>query len=218
MFAAMISSDETVAFLLSKGASPDLMDSLNQTALALAASQSHCSSTINLLAPVTKMGIGNVLGKLALFQAEMTPSVTDLVRRAFSDAMAFKPGSFKEFQNALDYATKCGAAGMVKEMTKPLLTMNILLPSTANLLLKNAVESDNAETVGAILPLVREVSSENTVLALTRGRSDVVKLFGLGEDERSTEVAKKSLKAAIVNRTASIESRLPKSVEFTYES
>ena len=58
---------------------------------------------------------------------------------------------------------------------------------------------------------------ENLALALIRGRADVVNLFGLGEDERSTEAAKKRLKAAIVNKTASIENRLPKSVEFPYD-
>merc|ERR1711911_201483 len=42
--------------------------------------------------------------------------------------------------------------------------------------------------------------------------------MGLGEDKRSTEAAKKRLKEAIVNRTASIENRLPKSVEFPYDN
>ena len=72
-----------------------------------------------------------------------------------------------------------------------------------------ALKSDNTETVEVILAFVRDVSSENLALALTRGRADVVNLFGLGEYERSTEAAKKRLKAVIVNKTASIENRLP---------
>ena len=49
MSAALGAADETVAFLLSKGASPDLMDKDGQTALVFAI-YSSCSSTIDLLA------------------------------------------------------------------------------------------------------------------------------------------------------------------------
>ena len=61
--------------------------------------------------------------------------------------------------------------------------------------------SDNAETVQVVLAFVNNVSSENLALALTRGRADVVNLFGLSEDERSIEDAKKMPNAAIVNKT-----------------
>ena len=64
MYAALGSADETVAFLLSQGADPDLMDKDGQTALA-AAIQTLCSSTIDLLAPVTQKGLGLVLFFLA---------------------------------------------------------------------------------------------------------------------------------------------------------
>ena len=55
MHAADGASDQTVAFLLSKGASPDLMDKDGDTALVYAI-QTSCSSTIDLLAPVTQKG------------------------------------------------------------------------------------------------------------------------------------------------------------------
>ena len=51
MYAALRASDETVAFLLSKGALPDIMDTHNRTALE-AAIQFNCSSTIDMLARV----------------------------------------------------------------------------------------------------------------------------------------------------------------------
>ena len=67
MFAASDAADETVAFLLSKGANPDLMDKNGQTAITLAI-QTMCSSTIDLLAPVTQKGLGEALGNLAIWQ------------------------------------------------------------------------------------------------------------------------------------------------------
>ena len=56
MYAASRAADETVDFLLSKGASPDLLDYINRTALA-SAIQNKCSSTIDLLAPMTMKGL-----------------------------------------------------------------------------------------------------------------------------------------------------------------
>ena len=50
MSAAIQAADETVVVLLSKGASPDLMDNYNATALEHAI-QSKCSSTITLGKP-----------------------------------------------------------------------------------------------------------------------------------------------------------------------
>merc|ERR1719264_2120099 len=57
MGAALGGADETVAFLLSKGADPDLMDNNGDTAL-VAAIQFQRLSTIDLLAPVTQKGLG----------------------------------------------------------------------------------------------------------------------------------------------------------------
>ena len=72
MEAAAVGADETVALLLSKGADPDLMNSYYHTALTCAI-YSQCSSTVALLAPVTKKGLEGVafegaLATLALWQ------------------------------------------------------------------------------------------------------------------------------------------------------
>ena len=96
----------------------------------------------------------------------------------------------------VDQAAKNGAASMIEILTAGW-NRNTLHPSHANKLLQIALKSDDAKTVQIILAFVHDVSSENLALALARGRSDVVKLFGLGEDERSTEAAKKRLKAEI---------------------
>ena len=74
MSAALGAADETVAFLLSKGASPDLMNKHGQTAL-VAAIQTLCLSTIDLLAPVTQKGLAEALINLATWQTELTLSL-----------------------------------------------------------------------------------------------------------------------------------------------
>ena len=81
MSAAQGAADETVAFLLSKGASPDLMDNRGHTALVHAI-HSKCSATIDLLAPVTKKALGSVLYNLATFQPDLTPAVKELLECA----------------------------------------------------------------------------------------------------------------------------------------
>ena len=206
MLAAWGGADETVAFLLSKGASPDLLNNHGQTALVLAI-HAMCSSTIDLLAPVTQKCLDSALRNLAAWRTELTPAVKELLIRASSDEEALITGVI--------WASKMGAASMLKILTNGW-DKNTLDPSLANNFLQIALKSDNADTVQVILTLVSEISSENTNLALTRGRADVVKLFGLGEDEGNREAAKKKLKEAIVNKTASIENRLAKSVEFSY--
>ena len=81
MFAAAHAADETIAFLLSIGASPDLVDNANNTAL-LEAIHSSCSSTIALLAPVTRKGLEQAIEVLAQEQtARLTPAGEDLVKR-----------------------------------------------------------------------------------------------------------------------------------------
>ena len=72
------------AFLLSKGADPDLMDNDGDTAL-VAAIQFQRLSTIDLLAPVTQKGLGRALQCLAISQTELTPAIKKLLERASSD-------------------------------------------------------------------------------------------------------------------------------------
>ena len=78
MHAALGAADETVAFLLSKGASPDLMDKKGNTALVFAI-QNLCSPTIDLLAPVTQKGLGSALMALAIWKAMLTPGVKNII-------------------------------------------------------------------------------------------------------------------------------------------
>ena len=89
MIAAFGGADETVAFLLSKGADPDLMCNNGDTAL-VAAIQSQRLSTIDLLAPVTQKGLGRALQWLAISQTERTPAVEGLLERASSDDDALR--------------------------------------------------------------------------------------------------------------------------------
>ena len=84
MLTAFEAADEAVAFLLSKGADPDLMDEEGRTAF-VAAIQTKCSSTIDLLAPVTQKGLGLALVNLATWGVELTPAVKKLLIRALSD-------------------------------------------------------------------------------------------------------------------------------------
>ena len=84
MQAALRAADQTVAFLLSKGADPDLMNKDGHTAL-VAAIRSKCSSTIDLLAPVTQKGLGLAQVNLAKWQTELTPAINELLVRASTD-------------------------------------------------------------------------------------------------------------------------------------
>ena len=63
MFAAAKGANETVAFLLAEGASPDLMNNYNGSALETSI-QRKCSSTIDLLALVTTKGLDEALDNL----------------------------------------------------------------------------------------------------------------------------------------------------------
>ena len=82
MEAALKASDETVSSLLSWGADPDKTDANGNTAL-IAAIQSKCSTTINLLAPKTKANLGGALSLLAMFKVDlMTGEPKKLVERA----------------------------------------------------------------------------------------------------------------------------------------
>ena len=87
MSAALIASDETITFLLSWGANPDKTDTDGRTALIFAI-QSKCSTTINLLAPVTKENLGGALGYLARDKVPITEEVKQLFERAARDREA----------------------------------------------------------------------------------------------------------------------------------
>ena len=109
MCAATNAADETVAFLLSKGASPDIMKRDNLTALGVAI-QHNCSSTIDLLAPVTTKGLDRAVSLLATYRTKLTPAVEDLLRRAASDRNVVRVG--------VTLAARFGAASMLKILTQ----------------------------------------------------------------------------------------------------
>ena len=98
-----MAADETVAFLLSKGADPDLMNKDGKTALQHAI-YSKCSSTIDILAPVTRKGLGGAVASIAFYQTELTPAVEDLLRRSALDQEALRKG--------VANAAQVGAASM----------------------------------------------------------------------------------------------------------
>ena len=134
MQAALRAADQTVAFLLSKGADPDLMNKDGQTALVYAI-QTMCSTTIDLLAPVTKKGLGLALSNLAIWQTELTPALKELLVRASSDKDALRMG--------LIHASGLGASSMLKILTNGW-DRNTLNPSDANYLLQLALETDKS--------------------------------------------------------------------------
>ena len=108
MEAAQSGSDETVVFLLSKGADPNLMNNKGQNALDFAI-QSMCSSTIDLLAPVTQKGLGSAIQCLAIWQTELTPAVKELLIRTSSEMETLVKGVVE--------AAGMGATSMLKIMT-----------------------------------------------------------------------------------------------------
>ena len=110
MYAALTAADETVTFLLSKGADPDLMAGDNGNTALECAISSQCSSTIALLAPVTKKRLGDALANMALQKTELTPAVEHLLKRTCRlDEVAAEVG----LVNAVHY----GATKMLKILT-----------------------------------------------------------------------------------------------------
>ena len=211
MHAADEAADETVAFLLSKGADPEIMDDREWTALTYAI-DSKCPTTIDLLAPATRKCLKKSIQFLATRRAEQTPAVTELLRRAALDKDTARMG--------LDFAAKFGATGMLKLLLEG--WHKNTLPPSADVhaqcpLLRFALLSDNVETVKAVLSFTSSVCSHNISFALTRGRTDMIDLFGLTEDNE-IENSKLKLKEEIMNKTAPVEDRIPKCVEFQYDN
>ena len=229
MQAALHAADETVALLISRGADPNATDSKGNSAL-IAATISGCESTVSLLDPVTTIAEEKALRSLAEHQLKLTPPVADLVRRAAERHMRRECGCSGIFFSrgcsairGLDYATAHGHSGMVEILTrgwqKGDLDPDGMDHGIANLMLKEAVMSDSAETVSVILNLMvsGSVAAENIILATKRGRADVVNLF-FGSDKEEETAAKLELREKIMDGSAEVDLRLPKSVEFRYEN
>ena len=106
MSAALHASDQTISYLLSLGASPNVTDVENRTAL-MDAIESRCVSTINLLAPVTKMNLEGALELLAS-SCIITDEVTTLVQRAAQEREVAVKGLFS--------ASKFGSIAMIHRL------------------------------------------------------------------------------------------------------
>ena len=211
MYAASRAADEAVAFLLSKGANPEIMDKVEMTALAHAI-LSGSPSTVSILAPVTRKSLDEAIKFLAIKDTELTPEVSDLLRRE-------NTGKW------LHIAATYGATGMVNILTEcwmrnalpPVVAEKCIDPDQCHLL-KHALMSDNAASVETILNHTSSICSTNICFALKRGNSDVINLLGMGEDEKTIEANKLQLKEDIMDRAAKVADRIPKCVEFHYDS
>ena len=212
MAAALAGADETVSLLLSKGANPDLTDVNEESALAFSI-ESQCHSTFSILAPRTKNIDKSLWSLLFVFQADRNPSTEELVKRVthHNEVTCLESSSF-----LLKRAAEFGVASVVALLTKGLEGKTLLDPQ-ANSIMTLAIMSDDAETVANVRNFTSVLTPEHIMLALQRGRADVLKLFSFDEEKPSVEAAKLRLKGEIVNETASIADRLPKSVEFSYE-
>ena len=158
MNAALNASDETVSSLLSWGADPDITIAGDQTALMLAI-QSKCSTTINLLAKKTNEKIGGALYMLAR-EKVTTGELRQLVERAAQDREAAIEG--------LEAAAMFGSSAMIAELAMFITDKSIFEEHQQSIWLE-AVNSDSAATVSALLLLLPNPPLEVTTLARERG-------------------------------------------------
>ena len=98
MFAAAYGADDVVIELLRCGANPNLMTQEGSTALTFAV-LSNSSSTVSLLAPVTRTGLAGVLEAIAEKQ-NLTESLEGFIAETALDEEAVLAG--------LDFAAKYG--------------------------------------------------------------------------------------------------------------
>ena len=145
MSAALTASDETASSLLSWGASPDKTDAEGKTAL-MAAIQSKCVTTINLLAPVTQVNLGRALGYLARDKVDLTTEeLRQLVERAAQDRKAAIEG--------LESAALFGSSTMIQMLSECTKDHSIFEEKKQEIWFK-AINSDSEATVSALLPLL----------------------------------------------------------------
>ena len=156
MFAAAYGADDVVIELLRCGANPDSMTQEGSTALTFAV-LSKSSSTVSLLAQVTKTGLEGVLEAIAEEQ-NLTESLEAFIAETAVDEEAVMAG--------LDFAAKYGHADLVR-----LLSQGRELPQPfIEKLLKEAVRSDNKDTCTAVFSLLKGAPSEEVVqIAKQRG-------------------------------------------------
>ena len=138
MSAAHHASDETISFLLSLGANPDKTDDDGNTALMYAI-QSKCTTTINLLAPVTQVSLGGAIAILAREKVDVTTvELRQLVERAAQDKEAAIEGLVK--------AAQFGSSEIIRIIAENILDP-LIFEAGKEILLMEAVKSDSEATV-----------------------------------------------------------------------
>ena len=206
MAAALEASDETISLLLSLGANPDKTDDGGKTAL-IAAIQSKCSTTINMLTPVTRVNLGGALRCLARDKVEVTTGqISQVVERAAQDEEAANIG--------LLGATRFGSSEIVKIFAENMLDHSILEANREKLWIE-AVKSDSEATVSALLDILPEPTSEAVFVAKKRGVPGVVKLL-LPDTKADGEKKREALRDSVLAKTAQLLDEIPRDVEFTY--
>ena len=143
MQAALNTSNETVLFLLSQGASPNKSSANGRNALVFAI-QSKCLITINLLAPWTHTYLGGVLVRLAKDKVDITADIKELVKRAAQDNDTALEGFLA--------AEMFGSSELIHQMSHFVKDGWFTEADSHNIWMEE-VCSDSEATVSALLPL-----------------------------------------------------------------
>jgi hypothetical protein len=222
MAAALSGADKTVKLLLAYGADPDLMDIQDHTAL-IAAIIGGVNTTVSILAPVTKAGLGETLVFLARYPhlIEVTQPLKNFVHRCTEDMEAVEIG--------LHHASYFGAVDLFnllsecfsKERLTSLLTIRfpsrpLEPPFSHYSFISYTVMSDCPETCGAVLKFTDTVPEDVIEMAEQRGNTRIIEMLTNGSVSKKKDV-KQSLKKAVVNKTAGILDLIPRFVEYEFE-
>ena len=212
----MGSSDETVRALLLWGADPNAAP--DKITAFMCAVKSRCVSTISILAPVTEVFLPMAIAALAGYgqgQVELTPEIRQLLERAAQDESVATAG--------LLMAAQFGATDILDILLKTLQGQSTSIlpldPSIQTMLLNEAVMSDNPDVCKAVLSFTQEDGNEAVLLALERGKADVINVLVPDlKDDFEVESQKRELKTQIMNKTASLQDTVPKCVEYRYDN
>ena len=151
MHAALNASDETVSLLLFLGANADKTDDGGISAL-MAAIQSKCISTINLLAPTTNVNLEGALNRLIKDKIQLkSQELQLLLQRAAQDKVVAVMG----VANAATYGSN-DIIDMIGTFTND----HSIFKASQQKLLMQAVRCDREATVSAILRLLPKLLKE----------------------------------------------------------
>ena len=206
MSAAFSASDETVSSLLSWGANPDETDANGDPALIFAI-RSKCSTTINLLAPLTQANLGGALRMLVKENIKLT---TEELRQLLERMAKDKEATIK----GLEAAAMFGSNNMVAMIAEHTRDHSIFEDKNDSIWI-DAVKSDSEATVSALLLLLPNPPLEVITLARERGVPGVVRML-LPDTKTEREGDKEALRNAVHTNTAQLLDQIPRDVEFTY--